>query len=315
VATTISGYNLKEVLATHLSDYLENSHLDEQMKNIIIKLLHNKGKILNNKETFVWSEFYLLYSLVFLNSNELEEQLSIAAAIELLILATDIMDEISDNEINGENLSKLGIPKGLTIANALLIEAFAILLKSKCHLNLAFDELRKASIGQWRDISFVVSEINIPTEQEYFNIINMKSSSLVRLLFRLSNCDIKDTNLVKVATNIGLAGQLKNDAQDIFTPDKNDLFQLKATLPLIKALEYSTQFENGSLMRKLISLKETQSIEMHTNIQTYIKRVGSIDYTLVLSRMYMNSAITSIKKYENSYNRNNIEFLINYLIR
>ncbi|CAM4264390.1 polyprenyl synthetase family protein [Bacillus manliponensis] len=308
------GY--KEKLYNYLTSYCENNILDNEMKDVIHTLLHNRGKIFNSNDDFVWSEFYLLYSLIFINEDELESHFPIAAAIELLILATDIMDEISDNETKGENISQLGVPKALTIANALLIEAFVLLLKNRSHLDLVFDELRNASIGQWKDISFTLSPENIVTEQEYFEVINMKSSSLVRLLFKVNGFDKnKHHSLIEAATNIGIAGQLKNDATDIFVPEKNDLFHLKATLPLIKAVEYSSQHENGDLIKKLISLRETQSTEILIDIQKYIKNVGAIDYTLVLSKIHMNNAITLIEKYRNNSNSNFVEYLVNYLLR
>lgn len=308
----INGSDLKQQLDKYLLTYLESSKLDNQMKDLIIKLLHKRGKVFHPKSGFIWSEFYLLYSLAFLDTKGLEKKyLSIAIAIEFLILATDLIDDISDNEIKGENLSLLSIPQALTVGNALLIEAFSILLTSNSNLNFVFDELRHAAIGQWQDISFVISKKEIPTEKDYFNLINKKSSSLVRLLFRLN--DYSNEDLILAATNIGLAGQLKNDAQDIFASEKNDLFHFKATLPLIKALEYSIQHENGELKKKLVALKETKSTEVLYDIQNHIKNVGAIDYTLVLSNIHMNNAITLIKNYRNSSNSKEIDYLINYL--
>ncbi|WP_286173413.1 class 1 isoprenoid biosynthesis enzyme [Geobacillus sp. E263] len=166
-----------------------------------------------------------------------------------------------------------------------------------CPLTACFThEWQNACNGQWRDLHFVISE-HVPTEDDYFRIIKQKSSSLVKLVCELSN--IHNQNIWgPIATDIGIAGQLKNDAKDILSDYKSDLTNKKATLPFIKAVEYSIEKDNGWLLKKLHQLKiNDHNSLLKQEIKNYIRKTGAIDYCFILSKVYMNKALEQLTAY------------------
>ncbi len=274
--------------------------LEKEIIQYIFHLLHGKGKILSTNEThFSWGEFYAQVSTFHLKDDTcIQSIISHAAAIELLILATDIFDEISDHDQSDQVVSQLTTGEAVTIANALMMEAFRLILHNSKEdiqekLSIIISELQNACNGQWKDLHFIISEC-IPTEEDYFSIIKQKSSSLVKLVCELS--DMPNRHIWEtIAMDIGIAGQLKNDARDIMSDDKSDLTNKKATLPFIKAIEYSSKKDNGWLVRKLGQLKEANNnSQLIKEIRNYIQKTGAIDYCLILSKIYMDKAFRQI---------------------
>ncbi|KHF30234.1 hypothetical protein LR68_00979 [Anoxybacillus sp. BCO1] len=73
---------------------------------------------------------------------------------------------------------------------------------------------------------------------------------------------------------------------------KNDLICKRATLPLIKALEYSLMHDNGWLLN---NLNCPNFIDHITLIRNYIQKTGALDYCFGLSDIYMKRAIKQVK--------------------
>lgn len=83
--------------------------------------------------------------------------------------------------------------------------------------------------------------------------------------------------------------------QTLFQRTKSDLIHKKATLPLIKAIEYSSKKDNGWLIKKLHQLETTDdNSALILEIRNYIRKTGAIDYCFILSKIYMNKALEQI---------------------
>lgn len=278
-----------------LRDYLPISGLDPKMHHYTLELLHGKGKICNGAEShFTWGELSFYVCLLMGHEKNLVNQTGIAAGIELLMLATDIFDDLVDLDRKGDFHRILEEPEALTLSNALLIESFHLLINHSGkepikELSIVIHYLRSACNGQWRDLSFIAGD-TIPTEQHYFQLIEQKSVSFIRLVFSLYQTE-KDSILEELATCIGFSGQLKNDSRDILSDTSSDLIHKKATLPLIKAIEYSMEKDQGYLLEKLKKLDANRIDQKLLNeIRVYIKSTGAIDYCLILAKLYINRA-------------------------
>lgn len=305
MGVTHSETNVRASIRTYLHDYLQAAHFHHTgMTEHILALLSLKGKILNEDEnlSFTWGEFSYYISLLF-NSNKGEHhnRIAFAAAVELLILSADIMDDIADGDhsLVYQKLD-LSVSTALTIANSLLVEAFQLIyLHSKTNdkqeIYKVLHHLRTACTGQWNDLSFTVKE-TFPSEEEYFFLIKQKSVSLVQLIFDL-NCHDHDPIIEQISTYIGYSGQLINDAMDIFPNNKGDLLNKKATLPIIKALEYSNEKHHGWLLEKLQRLNSESDDKLLSEIKLHIKQSGSIDYCLILAKFYKRKACYLINEH------------------
>ncbi|WP_027410277.1 polyprenyl synthetase family protein [Anoxybacteroides tepidamans] len=291
----------KSAIRTFLQNHLlTNCMLEKEIIQYIFHLLHGKGKIFSTDEThFSWGGFYAQVSSFHLKDDTcIQSIISHAAAIELLILATDIFDEISDCDQSDPIVSQLSIGEAILIANALMMEAFRLILHNSKEdiqekLSIIISELQNTCNGQWKDLHFIISEC-IPTEEEYFTVVKQKSSALVKLVCELG--DMPNRHIWEtIAADIGIAGQLKNDARDIMSDDKSDLINRKATLPFIKAIEYSSKKDNGWLIRKLRQLKEADNNSpLIKEIRNYIQKTGATDYCFILSKIYMDKALNQI---------------------
>lgn len=296
MAINIHPVNHLQDIRAFLQNHLTNSDFEKSLTLKIVENLHTKGKIFSNEENaFSWGLFLKhLSALTHDQESQRDSFTAIAGAIELLILATDIVDEITDGDYN--LMETMTLTEAITISNALLIDAFDLILKhtpSNTHTVVAnvFHLLKMACNGQWKDLKLVIGS-NVPSEHDYFEVIKQKSASLIQLVCVLAHPK-QPHLLANAATNIGIAGQLKNDANDIFVDSKTDLIRKKATLPVIKAIEFSLETDNGLLIKKIQNLKE-QDAKLKEEIRNYIRKTGAIDYCLILSKLYMQKAIQEL---------------------
>jgi len=285
-----------------VKNFLHTSSLHKDMKNIAIELLHGKGKIFNkNHVGFSWGEFAFHTSSLLDEENGEFNNLKLAASVELLILSTDILDDLVDNDIATETFNILSVPQALILANTLLMESLHLIVKNTNKkstelFDIVHKNLINAGNGQWQDISFSIDHTFV-SENQYFSLIKKKSCSIIQLIFELYNLKY-DSTLEEIATYIGYSWQLKNDAQDILSHFKNDLIHKKATLPIIKALEYSNEIDEGILAKqlKLININNPNQ-ELLNEIRNYIKKTGAIDYCIILSTLYINKAKALLKQH------------------
>ncbi|MEK4223099.1 hypothetical protein N1I86_14260 [Bacillus sp. FSL W8-0116] len=95
---------IKTFFQNHLST---NCMLEQEIIQYIFHMLLRKGKIFNNDETYYsWGEFYAYVSSFHFDKDTCTQSvITHAAAIELLVLATDIFDDISDHDQSDEIIS------------------------------------------------------------------------------------------------------------------------------------------------------------------------------------------------------------------
>ncbi|MGE7674932.1 polyprenyl synthetase family protein [Lysinibacillus sp. NPDC094403] len=262
-----------------------------------MKLLYLEGKIFSvTNSYFTWSEFSFYVSSLLDNKTPHLNRIAQSAAIELLILSTDILDDLIDNDFKRETLNILTKPQAIMLSNALLMESLNLLLQNtKRNPNEIFslinENLINANNGQWDDLFFTLDKPGV-SEELYFQLIQQKSSSLIKLIFDLNNLYSEKISVLKeISMYIGYAGQIRNDVKDIFSTIKNDLIEKKATLPLIKALEYSQEKDNGFLLQQLQTIEVNKENQVLLNaVKKYITKTGAVDYCLILSKLYINRA-------------------------
>ena len=199
--------DIKYSIEVFIRNFIAESSLNEDMRKATLKLLHHNGKLFNENTSFSWGEFsYHVFSL--LTEDNQVDKVAHAAAIELLILSTDIIDDLIDDDMSIENFNILSKPKALMLSNALLIESVYLLVKSSAinpieTFTLINKNLLNANNGQWQDYSFTIKSITT-TEENYFRLIKKKSCSLIHLIFDLYNLK-NDPILEEISTYIGFS--------------------------------------------------------------------------------------------------------------
>ena len=288
-----------------IKNTLLTSGLEYDIQKLTLQLLHQSGKIFSqNTDDFTWGEFsYYAFSLLTdINTVSHTTKVKHAAGIELLMLATDLLDDVVDHDNHLD--TALAKSQLLMLGNLLLVEALHLLIQHTAtsaidQFAIIHRHLRNAGNGQWLDFHLTM-EHPAATEEQYFHIIQQKSCSFLQLIFELHRSTIPLPVLQEIATYIGYAAQLQNDIQDIFSDHKNDLLSQKATLPLIKAVQHSNTYDHGWLLTQLQLIHSHDITTKHlTTIRDYIRQTGAIDYCSILAKYYTQKAKSLLQHYFN----------------
>ena len=249
-----------------------------------------------------------------------------ASIIELIHTATLIHDDIVDSS---------NMRRGFFSLNALWKNKIAVLvgdfLLSKgmllCIDNDDFDLLKiisnsvkDMSEGELLQIE-KARKLDID-EQTYFDIITKKTASLIASCCALGAAASNGSNekiefFRKLGEKVGIAFQLKDDLFDygskkIGKPIGVDLKEKKLTLPIIYAINNSSKLKKRWLMNSIKN--HNKDSKVIKEVIDYVKDTGGIEYTTSKLMSYHQSALSDLKKLDDSEYKNSLKKLINYVI-
>ncbi|OBZ85510.1 Geranylgeranyl pyrophosphate synthase [Choanephora cucurbitarum] len=176
-----------------------------------------------------------------------------------------------------------GVPQTINTANYVIFIALQEVMKlnNPEMMNVCIEELTNLHKGQgielyWRD------SLTCPTEEEYIDMVNNKTSGLLRLAVRLmqaaSQSEIDYTPLVNL---IGIHFQVRDDYMNLqsttYTNNKGfceDLTEGKFSFPIIHAIRRDVS--NRQLLN-IISQKPT-NVEVKKYALDIIQRTGTFEY-------------------------------------
>ena len=249
-----------------------------------------------------------------------------ASIIELIHTATLIHDDIVDSS---------NMRRGFFSLNALWKNKIAVLvgdfLLSKgmllCIDNDDFDLLKiisnsvkDMSEGELLQIE-KARKLDID-EQTYFDIITKKTASLIASCCALGAAASNGSNekiefFRKLGEKVGIAFQLKDDLFDygskkIGKPIGVDLKEKKLTLPIIYAINNSSKLKKRWLMNSIKN--HNKDSKVIKEVIDYVKDIGGIEYTTSKLMSYHQSALSDLKKLDDSEYKKSLKKLINYVI-
>lgn len=227
-----------------------------------------------------------------------------AAAIELMILALDIFDDLQDEDNFSMPWKKIpsaismNISTGLLVLSTLSLDGLSFRTSNKANAIRYLNSLvLKAVDGQHIDLSNVVR-----TEQEYLNMTLTKSGSLVSSACLVGAALATSKRLChdivrKYSGRIGISVQIRNDIKDILKlDDKSDLIRKKKTLPILYLLfnpkpEFNVfrEYYKGKVGTEFL-------LNNKANLEESIKESGALEYARVIARMTQLQAIEEIDK-------------------
>lgn len=256
IPATVYLEPVRQLLRTQLLRYLDT--LPTQLKQDVLVVLSVEGKLLHQPCEALDGRWALV---PFLLASELsttvykEYACSAALAIECVLCATDLLDDVMDEDITPA-LVQLGTPRALTVALALLAFAHRLLLMpgdqnapaglSTRLLDALQDALLRASAGQQADLLAEQRSACALSREECLEIASMKAGSLLGLACRMGAlcADVDEAQIEQCAEMgclLGIAAQLDNDAHDLAAlpqsspSQKSDLRRGKKTLPVVLA--------------------------------------------------------------------------------
>ncbi|MFJ7737083.1 polyprenyl synthetase family protein [Lysinibacillus sp. NPDC097287] len=223
-----------------------------------------------------------------------EEIYKVAAAIELLILSFDIIDDLQDNDTDYIWSKTPDLSLNVTIA--MLVMTSKIIRESNFkHKNLAVQLLEKYALfsinGQQLDLLDSCRD-----EQSYLQMTEQKSGSLTAMSCLIGEVLAKgevSSQVEEYSKYIGIIQQIKNDIQDLKTWDsKNDLLNKKYTLPII--FLFSTENDVSK------SVKEYYNVDIVTFLDNYaiekeLTNGGAIRYAIAIKNLYKHKALNNLE--------------------
>ncbi|WP_028609385.1 polyprenyl synthetase family protein [Paenibacillus harenae] len=217
-----------------------------------------------------------------------------AGAVELFILASDILDDLQDQDAPGKPWMQVSGAAALHVASSLLTLSQQGMLDCTDNndTRLALVEmmnmhLLQAANGQMLDIMNEITD-----EQSYLEMVKQKSSMLLSFACMAGVMLAgKPWNSVvgEYAIEIGIAAQLRNDIRDLLRwDDKSDFLQRKRTLLTLFLLE-SLSDEDQWIQDYFDGRLSAEDIEnARARYEEACERTGTLLYGSVMSRMYYN---------------------------
>ncbi|MCM0599770.1 polyprenyl synthetase family protein [Periweissella fabalis] len=277
----------------------QNINLDESdVKNAIIKMIENGGKMLRPAYTLLMSSFY-----------EIDHQriLGLAAAIETLHAASLIHDDIIDDAPTRRHLASIQQQFGKDVAvyagDYLFVVVFRLL--SKNHFDLEaiqrdtqyLDNLLAGELNQ-KDARYNFAM----TIDQYLKQIDGKTAELFALATTIgANKENAPTDFLamadKIGRNIGMAFQILDDildyeesSKEIGKPTLEDLRQGVYSAPLIFAMT-SHSDEILPILKKKTAITDAEALALDRLVKAY----GLLP-AKELAKEYTRKAITDIQK-------------------
>ena len=296
-------------ILTSIDTIVKDEIKDKDLKETIQKYMFAQ-----TKKGLPFAELTILHYQM-LNGQDLEKILPIAAAIELLVLSSDILDDFED----GDGFHELWFKEQSIALNASTAMIFvcmsAIRQTELTYKESAISILLEYSLlsisGQHRDLLRICK-----TEKEYLEMVLNKSGSLVSLACLIGAslaCGQSPEEIKRYSQYIGLVGQLNNDLKDICALDhKNDLLNKKISLPIIYLLNYKGK--GSGMIRGFYNdhVKKEELVRNQSFIRDLIAESGAIEYTEIIKRVYQNKIIKELQAL--NVNQRYVEKLLEYII-
>ena len=240
-------------------------------------------------------------------SRHYEQALPAAAALQLLMAAGDVFDDIEDADSSESLLARYGSAVATNVATTLLILAQRAIVRLKgrgvenrvivCVMDAVSSFYTTACTGQHLDLS-LASDKPVP-EDIYLRAISLKSASQVECschvaaLLANASQELIDT-FTLFGHNLGMAAQITNDIQGI--TKGNDILKRTITLPIIYAL---TQTDGKSRNQfESVFGKQSESNPDPVRIRDLLFRCGAIHYATIKMEFYKQRALDILSEAE-----------------
>lgn len=233
-----------------------------------------------------------------------EDIYKIGAAIELLMLSFDIIDDLQDNDTDyiwtkNPEFSLNAVLAMLTIASKLLRQS------SFEHRELALQTIEQYALlsinGQHLDLLNVCQD-----ESSFLQMITQKSGSLTAmscLVGYILAQGKKSATIEEYGTALGVIQQIKNDIQGLKEWNhNNDLLNKKYSLPII----YIFSLQIGT--SKELEVYYNNNDPLRPSVESLAEKLestGAISYALAIKNLYKYSVLELIETETLSAKSNN----------
>jgi geranylgeranyl pyrophosphate synthase len=240
-------------------------------------------------------------------SGHYEQALPAAAALQFLMAAGDVFDDIEDADSVESLSARYGSAVATNVATTLLILAERAITRLEARgvdsrvtvrvMDVVNSLYTNACAGQHLDLS-LTSE-SAPSEDMYLQVTEMKSASQVECACHIgavlatANQELID-RFAAFGRDLGMAAQIANDIQG--TTRGGDLVRRKITLPLIYALA-QTDGDVRSQLELTFSRRSGPQTDP-TEAKDLLFRTGAVHYATVKMEFYKQRALDILAEAE-----------------
>jgi geranylgeranyl pyrophosphate synthase len=282
-------------------------------------VLEQQGKLLcplpaQSASSTTYGQWALLPLLIIRDLNSSAEYLAtsaVAIAVECLICALDLLDDVEDGD-QTQVIRQLGIARTLNVSTTLLLLAQRTILSLSelgipseqivALINMLQSATLDAAVGQHKDIFGEQQPLELVTEEDCIQIARGKAGSLMRLACVIgcvfAQADVETCELfAEFGELLGIAHQLDNDSHDMYNIlhssegelVKTDLERGKKTLPLVLAAKAARDVQNTQI-------SSTIETEQQEGFKNFLDE--SIITTWGISLLYLERARDVLRKIE-----------------
>lgn len=234
---------------------------------------------------------YLHYDLF---STQGDHSTYIAAAVELIVLAGDLLDDVVDQDRFEDTAIPLHIAIGFLLLGQQAIANVSISNNKKLKaLSYVTSCLLQSVHGQQTDVV-----CDVQTEADYVKMVEKKSGSLVAMACVIGALLAGKEDIATIetyASYIGIAAQIDNDLDALYNWDKKaDIHAKKKSLPIL----YMLESKHDNLWKQYFN-NEIDYDEMYVQKEKALQQMeqeGAIYYAKVMSQIYKEKAWQEIEK-------------------
>jgi octaprenyl-diphosphate synthase len=266
----------------------------------------------------------LLSARAFSHANN--QQVQLAAAIELIHTATLLHDDVVDNSTlrRGHETANTvwGNEASVLVGDFLYSRAFQLIVKLQNLTVINIFSNATNLIAEGEVLQLVNCKNPDTTEASYFDVIERKTGKLFEVASQLgpaiSDCSAKAFQAMQqYGMKLGTAYQLIDDALDYSATAEqmgknrgNDLVEGKPTLPLIHALRNGTPAEAAIIRHAM----QTGSCEKLDDVLAIIESTGAIEYTANTAKKQIQEANSTLLHIPESPYRQALRDLADFVV-
>lgn len=245
-----------------------------------------------------------------------------ASLIELLHTATLVHDDVVDDSlirrgffsINALWKNKIAV----LVGDYLLSQGLLLALKNKEYrlLEIVSEAVKSMSEGELLQIE-KARKLDIE-EEVYYEIIRQKTASLIGSACSAgaASAGATDEEIEKMRVfgeKIGIAFQIRDDlfdfgSEDVGKPLGIDIKEKKMTLPLIYALNQSSEEEKRRIIQ--IIKKKSKDTNKVKEVIDFVLNSGGMEYAKTSMHRYRDEAIKILRSFKPSTFRDSLENLV-----
>jgi len=267
--------------------------------------------------------------LVFLTAKlngEIGEPTYVAATfIELLHTASLVHDDVVDDarerrgalSINALWNSKIAV----LVGDYMLSKGLLIGVEKNRHdmLGIISEAVKSMSEGELLQLQ-KSRKLNI-REEDYFRIIRSKTAALIAACTATGARSVTENHdtirlMKELGENIGIAFQIRDDILDFEgngltgKASGNDIKEKKITLPLIHALEQSSDLRKKHILR-IVGNKHKTGSDIK-EVAHFVVEHGGMEYARATMNQYRDKALAILDAYPESDVKNSFREFVNY---